>query len=363
MSEQATSPVAEDTSASGVAADTTAATEHEIDRNPADYVEAEDENEAAAKARRIAEGEAADGEDAEGAAGKRKDVAEDGLVEFELNGKTYKLAPEVKDRVMADADYRQKTQALAEQRRAFETEQQTYERQREESRAALPEEYAKVAVVSDAVTRAERDVAEFEKIDWSTWRAQTAHLADDDPNKAQYKQYRAAYDAAREGLTDAQRALTTAREDLSAKEQDRQAKQQETHEGALAKARQETGAALKAEGWNEQRFADVASFAVTEFGVRPEELATAVDPRTWKMADEVMRSRQTIAKLEATLKQTKTADANLKAQESRPAEKATGNAQPLRARDDNSTETWMARREREVAAKRAAQQGKRAAAR
>jgi hypothetical protein len=356
MSEAATSPAAEDTSAPGVATEAPAANEtDDLSTDHLDRIEAEDEDEAAAKARKRDEGDAGvEGDGAEGAEGKRRDVGEDGLVDIELNGKTYKLPPEIKDRVMADLDYRQKTTALATERKAFETETQTLRKQAEESRAALPEEYAKVAVASREVTQAETSVAEFEKIDWATWRAQTLSLPDDDPNKVNYRQYRAAYDAARETLTDAQRELGAAKTDLTSKEQTRLTEQQQAHETALASARQQTGDALKSEGWDQQRFANVASFAATEFGVTPEELLNVTDPRTWRMADMVMSLRADVAKLSDQLKKTNTAESNLKAQASRPAEPAKGNAQPTRPRDDNSTETWMDKRNRQVAAKQAA---------
>lgn len=352
MSEAATSPAAEDTSASGVATEAPAAHEidTDIDTDHLDRVEAEDENEAAAKARKMAEG---DGDPADGATaeGKRKDVGDDGLVDVELDGETYKLPPKIKDRVMADLDYRQKTTALAEARRAFETEAQTARQQQEDSRAALPEEYAKVAVVNHTVTQAQAEVAEFEKIDWATWRAQTQGLAEDDPNKVEYKRYRTAYDGARENLADAQRALGSAKEALTAKEQARLDEQAKGRETALATARQETGRTLTAEGWDQQRFADTASFAVTELGYRPEELAEAIDPRAWRMADMLRSQKAEIAKLKTAQKQTATAQDNLKAQASRPAEPARGNAQPTRPRDDNSTETWMDKRNRQVEAR------------
>jgi uncharacterized phage infection (PIP) family protein YhgE len=73
----------------------------------------------------------------------------------------------------------------------------------------------------------------------------------------------------------------------------------------------------------------------------------------------VMSLRAENAKLADQLKKTSKADANLKEQASRPVEPARGNAQPTRARDDNSTETWMERRNRQVAAKQAAQRSAR----
>jgi hypothetical protein len=364
MSEAATSPVAEDTSAPGVATEAPAANEtDDFDTEHLDRVEADDEN-AAAKAARLARGEAESGDEeaANGAEARRKDVAADGLVDIELNGKTYKLPPEIKDRVMADVDYRQKTQALSEQRRTFETERQTLHQQIEESRAALPAEHAKVVLLEDRATAATQQLdgaldargTTLRGIDWAGWRNQLQGLPDDDPAVLSYQQYRTAYTNALQSEEDSKRALAAAKEDLTTKEKARLDEQAKARETSLAMARQETGKALVSEGWDQQRFADVASFAVTELGYSPEELQDATDPRAWKMADKLRGLQAENAKLKKTLETNKTAQSNLKAQESRPVESAIGSVQPTRPRDDNSTEAWMERRNRQVAAKQAA---------
>lgn len=354
--EEASSPAAEDTSAPGLATEAPAATQtdEDLSTDHLDRVEADDENDAAKKARIAAEGD--DGGEGEGseAAPATAAKADDGTVEVEAaDGSKVKVPAALKDDFLRQADYTKKTQELGARARAFETQVQTFQQQQEDSRAALPEEYAAVAVNSATVNTAQADVAEFEKIDWATWRAQTQGLADDDPNKVEYKKYRAGYDTARENLADAQRALGSAKEVLTTKEQARLDEQAKGRETALATARQETGKTLTSEGWDQQRFADTASYAVTELGYSPEELAEATDPRAWRMADKLRAQGAEIAKLKTSLQKTTTAQSNLKAQESRPAEPAKGNAQPTRPRDENSTESWMDRRNRQVAAKQA----------
>lgn len=347
-------PVVEDTSAPGVAADTPAATDTDFDTDSLDYVEAEDENEAAVKARKIVEDDSEKPADGEIAEKVPVDPVADDTVEVEAaDGTKVKVPAKLKDDFLRHADYTRKTQEAAAERRTLETERQTWEQQREESRAALPEEYAKVAIADHGLSTAQAEVAEFEKIDWATWRAQTLALPADDPNRERYVQYRAAYDAARETLTDAQRQLAAVKDELSAKEQTRLNEQTTARDTALSTARQQTGEALKAQGWDEQRFAKVAAFAVSELGYSAEELMTATDPRPWKSTFEIVNLREENAKLRSQVQKTKTAETNLKAQESRPAEAAKGNAQPTRPRDDNSTPTWMEKRNRDVAAKRA----------
>lgn len=355
MSEQASSPAAEDTSAPGLATEAPAATEtdEDLSTDHIDRVEAEDENQAAKKSRIAAEGgDGPEGEGAEGAATVSK--ADDGTVEVEApDGSKVKVPAALKDDFLRHADYTRKTQELSVRTRDLDTQVQTFQQQREESLAALPEEYSAVAVNTASMNNAQTEVTEYEKIDWATWRAQTAALADDDPNKIEYKRYRAGYDAARENLADAQRALGSAKQALTTKEQARLDEQAKGRETAIATARQETGKVLTSEGWDQQRFADTASYAVTELGYSPDELVEAIDPRAWRMADKLRSLSAENAKLKASQKQTATALSNVKAQESRPVEPAKGNAQPTRPRDDNSTEAWMDRRNRQVAAKQA----------
>jgi hypothetical protein len=287
--EEATSPVAEDTSAPGVAAEATAAAHDD---------EIDDRSLAGSRPRtrtRPAEGRGGRSEDGATKAlpakglrsrrGQAPDVAEDGLAEIEIEGKAYRLPPELKDGMMRDADYRQKTHALAEQRKGFAAERQTWEQQREESRAALPEEHAKVALLSRDVAAAEKDLdtpldnrgTTLRGIDWVAWRNNLNGLPDDDPGVLQFKQYRAAFDNANLSVEDGKRALAAAREDLTAKEQTRLTEQQQAHETALATARQQTGEALKAEGWTTPRRCGV----VRDDGVRghPEELLNVTDPQ------------------------------------------------------------------------------------
>ena len=287
------------------------------------------------------EGDEAEGEDK----AESDDKAQEDVEDVEYEGKSYKVPKELKDALLRQRDYTAKTTELAEQRRAFEAEQQTWKSQREESMAALPEEHAKVAVISNNMQGVQARIAELEKIDWPTWRAQVINLPDDDPNKAQYRQYRTAYDAARETLADYERELATAKNDLSTKEQQRLASQQE----ALAKARQETSAALIAEGWDQDRVTKVAEFGIKELGLTAEELRDATDPRTWKSLDRLVKAEEEVKRLTAALKQHETANRNSKAQEVTPAAKAKGSGasarDPASPRGDGlSTEEWMRRR-------------------
>jgi hypothetical protein len=88
---------------------------------------------------------------------------------------------------------------------------------------------------------------------------------------------------------------------------------------------------------------------VSDLGVQPEEIATATDPRLWKMAHEIMTSRAEIAALKSTRQQQQTAANHEKAQGTKPAATPKGaGAQPRDPStprgDGLSTSEWMRRR-------------------
>jgi hypothetical protein len=290
---------------------------------------------------------------AEGSDRIRRDQGEDGLVEIEHEGVKVRVPPAMKDAFMRYGDY---NAGKAEINKARD-ELATLRTQIEESRAALPEEHRKVAFLERDVAQANAALDQpldnrgmtLRSIDWAAWRNNIASLPDDAPEVVTFKQYRRAYDDALQSAQDGQRALDAAKSDLTAKEEARLAEQRTKADEALAAARQETGAFLKAQGWDEQRFADTASWAVQEYGLGPDELSQVTDPRTWMMADRLRLADLEVAKLRKALGQKETADANLKAQQSRPAETPKGNAQPARVRDDLGTKEWMRRRNAQVA--------------
>jgi hypothetical protein len=286
---------------------------------------------------------------------------EDDLVEVEYEGQKVRVSAAVKDALLRQADYTRKTQEIAEQARVLKEERSTWESQREESRAALPEEHTKLAVLSHNLSAVDKQLETLKAVDWSTWRNQVAGLPDDDPAKLKYAQYRDAYTDARDRRIELVDDLEAAKKDLSTKEAERLAKQQEAQNADLAKRRQETGLALKAEvpGWNKDVAAKVIEFAVGHLGIAPEEMANATDPRTWKLVHEVMTSRAELAALKTTQKQQQTAANHEKAQVTKPAATPKGSGgqvrDPSTARGDGLTaEEWMRRRNAQVAARKRA---------
>jgi len=92
-------------------------------------------------------------------------------IEVEIGGKTYTVPKAVEDHLLREEDYTQKTQTLAEQRKAVEA----YQVQLQE-KARIQE-----AVLEDIATVRSFDaqLQEYNKIDWPAYQLQ-------DPNAAQY---------------------------------------------------------------------------------------------------------------------------------------------------------------------------------
>jgi hypothetical protein len=320
-----------------------------------DRVEAPDDDEDPADPPEKADGEG-DADDPD----KPEAKSEDGdHVEVERNGQKYKVPKALEGELLMQADYTRKTTELSEARRQFEEAQTTWESQREQSRAALPEEHARVAVLGHSLADVDKQLEQFKAIDWDAWRTQVSSLAEDDPNRLKYARYRDAYMGARDSRIDLVDRIGEAKTDLSTKEAERLTKQQETASADLAKRRQETGRVLAAEvpGWNAEKAGAVIAFANDHLGVKPEEMGEATDPRLWKMTHEIMSSRAEIASLKKALKQQQMADNHGKAQTTTPAATPKGNGgatrDPSTPRGDGlSTEQWMERRQKQVGGKR-----------
>ena len=95
---------------------------------------------------------------------------EDDSEEVEIEGKSYKVPRELKDMVLMHKDYTQKTQAVADQRRAVEEQAQALE-----TRQRLMSQTFDKAVEFKAV---KDKLTQYEQIDWQS-------LTDQDPVQAQ----------------------------------------------------------------------------------------------------------------------------------------------------------------------------------
>jgi hypothetical protein len=263
--------------------------------------------------------EIADGDDLEDS---EQEQPEDDTDEVDHDGKKYRIPKALIPRLMKDADYTRKTQEVAQDRKALETERQTLAQQAQIQRELI-KDHAKVTALSERVQA-------YAEADWNTWY-QT------DPQAAQagwfdYQQTKDAHDAASR--------------DLTAKE----AKRLQDEQANTARAMEETNRELAASipDWGPQKVRDIATFAQSELGLTPDELGQS-DARAWKA---IHRLQQAEAELKALKsKQTKAAN-HEKAQQSQPATRPKGNFAPAGLHDNLPADEWARRRNAQEAKRR-----------
>lgn len=89
--------------------------------------------------------------------------------EVEYEGKQYKVPKELKDALLRQADYTRKTQEVAEARRQFEAQTQSFQQERQFHQQNLQEVAQVIAI--------DQQLAQFSQVDWNA-------LADADPAQA-----------------------------------------------------------------------------------------------------------------------------------------------------------------------------------
>lgn len=354
MSEQATGSVADDTSRvdpapvdqSAVEA-TAQGQDDDIDTEAFDRMDAPDDGDEGGEA-----GGGDEGADS-GEARPRRDAGEDGLIEIEIDGKTHRVPPDLKDAFMRTADYSAKTAETAEERRQISAERQELAdrtARQTESLTTFREQHVAVAQTEAALSGIEAELAEYRKYTPAQWEQTKAD------NPALFARHADRLDFLRTMRQTTTEALEAAKTDLTKKESDLADSQKGVREAALKTAWGETNAVLtkKIEGWSPAKGQELGTFMVKEFGVKPEELPEATDTRVWIMADRLQRAEAKIARIETTSTQATATEAALKSQAVTPAVKPAGGApKPAGVKDDLGTETWMTRRNAQVAKKRA----------
>ncbi|HQT52422.1 MAG TPA: hypothetical protein PKX06_02940, partial [Phenylobacterium sp.] len=234
------------------------------------------------------------------------DGAAEDLEDVEFEGKQYKLPKEVKRGLLREADYTQKTQALAERAKAFEAEAaKTVERTQ-----ALRSEIGRVHACQEQVEK-------FEALPWEQLRA-----ADPD----EYRELRDEFSLARDRLAEAQGTLQSKEAELG---------QSERQADATRLAEVEATLTRDIPNWGPEVFKELVGLA-GEHGISQVELRQA-SASEWKILH--------LASLGAKALKSKTSvQRHEKAQSTRPAAQTKGRAPVVGVRDELSTAEWMARR-------------------
>lgn len=230
------------------------------------------------------------------------------------DGKKFKVPRELNRGFLREADYTQKTQALAKERQAFDTERS----QHAEMTTALRSQIG-------AVHALEEQVKKYEAIPWDQLRAS-------DPDE--WRELRDDYAATRDRLSEAKQALQKGEAEYQAKITEAESARLAATNAALADPK--TGIP----GWGEQKMRELVTFA-GQHNVSVSELQQ-FSAEHWKLLN--------LAAIGAkSQQQQRSVERHKKTQETRPAAPIKGGAS---APDLNSTKdigTWMQRRNAQVA--------------
>lgn len=271
--------------------------------------------------------------------------------EIEHDGAKYKVPKALKEAFLRQADYTKKTQEVADQRRAFETQQQAWEQQRTQQAEFVKELRTEIGTVE----RLTADFKAYDGVDWRAAQMQIAQLAANPQTQAEALQAQAQYNLAWSQFTALERELTQAKSQLSEKETRLAAEQTQRVQAALREAF--TTLQRDVPGFNQDLASKIVDHGMKAFGLTPEEARQMADPRIWKLLHSDQSKTSEIEKLKAEnakLRGQRTAQANNQAaQQIRPVPRVAGKA-PVAGLDDRlSSDEWLKRRNAQVAKRRA----------
>jgi len=190
--------------------------------------------------------------------------------EIEHDGQKYKVPKALKPALMMQADYTQKTQALAEQRKSFEAQQAQLQ-------TVLRENVQEVARVMQIDER----LQQFQQVNWQALSAQ-------DPHQAQQLWFEF-------------QGLKETRQTTISKMQQSEAQAEQARNAQLSKASAEGHAVLSKElpGWGADMAAKILDFGHKELGYEVEHLQAITDPRIIKTLHAAMIGHQVMSKQKA----------------------------------------------------------------
>lgn len=184
--------------------------------------------------------------------------------EVEFEGKIYKLPRELKDALLRQSDYTQKTQTVAEQRREIEQKAKLLE-QREAAMSAQFEKAVEMRTIQDKL-------AQFKAIDWQS-------LADTDPVQATKLNlaYQQLQQQANEKYAELQQARMQAEQLTQTQRQQMLAEAQKDLMQRLPNFGAETAEKIKT--------------AARQYGISDAELNSVIDPRYVHILHDAMQWR------------------------------------------------------------------------
>jgi hypothetical protein len=238
---------------------------------------------------------------------------DDDSEEVDFDGEKYKVPKALKDAFLRQADYTRKTQEVAEARKAFEAERQTFHQ------AGAAELQARAQLVA-----IDQQIAHFQRIDWDTWEQQ-------DPFEAQkgWRQFQ-----------QLQNGRGQAAGQIAQLAQHRQVQTQQETARRLDEGR--TVLARDIKGWSPQLAETLLDHGVRQYGFKRGEIEEFSDPRMVKVLHDAFQYRQLDRKNQQ-------ARSHADAQQAQPAAKVTRASAPASGLDDRLTiDEWTRRRNEQV---------------
>lgn len=232
--------------------------------------------------------------------------------EVEYEGKQYKVPKELKDALLRQADYTRKTQEVAQQRQAVETQRQ----QAEQAIQMVSQFQTEFAELSNVNARLEK----LAKLDWN-------QAINENPVEAMKLQ--AMYND-----------LRMQRDNISSRINNIQAQTEQQRQAEMQRLLEEGERVLSREipGWSQETKRSIAE-AAKSFGFEAQELQGIADPRIIKVLHAAMLHQKSLEKLQKPTS-SKPLKPTATVKSAKPAPKGLS--------DDLPIDEWMKRREAEL---------------
>ena len=188
--------------------------------------------------------------------------------EVDVEGKRYQLPKEVKPYLMRHIDYTQKTMSLADERRAFQAEQQRIQEEVSTKQKDF-DNIVKLRVLDE-------NIKQYEQVNWT-------ELSQTDPVRWQtlFSQYTQ--------LKDAKNSLA-----IELQNRKRELDLNEQQSAARLKAENQAIVARDITGWSPEREKQVKSFVVANYGFTPEEIDGIFDAKVIKLFNDAYLGKHLI---------------------------------------------------------------------
>lgn len=231
------------------------------------------------------------------------------LVDYE--GNTYKLPPELKSALLRQSDYTQKTQEVAQQRKALEQQAQQFQQVTQNQRANMQGHAQLMALQSQ--------LEQYANVDWNA-------ASQEDPVQAQQAFFE--YSQLKDATSNLQRQLQAQEAQALQEQRQFQAKRLEQGKAELAR---------DIPNWSADMAKAITEYGQSAFQFTPQEMSQVADPRMVKVLHKAYLYDQSLKK--ATKPESKTA---------KPASKVRGKSRVEKDPDKMSSEEWLKWRNKQL---------------